>query len=126
MDINFDCLCYLVDVMFVNVNIVYSNEMNICRYIKQANFIVGGVFIVGVKVFNLIICDMFKDMILGIVFVDVVVDQGGCIEICKLIMYENFIFIIDDVVYYCVVNMFGVVFYIFIIVLINVILFYVI
>lgn len=126
MDINFDCLCYLADVMFVNVNMVYSNEMNICKYIRQANFIVGGVFIVGVKVFYLIICDMFKDMILGIVLVDVVVDQGGCIEICKLIMYEDLIFIIDNVVYYCVVNMFGVVFYIFIIVLINVILFYVI
>lgn len=60
--------------MFVNVNIVYFNEYNICFLIKDYDLIVGVVLIFGVKVLNLIICDMLKEMCLGIVLVDVVVD----------------------------------------------------
>ena len=50
---------------------------------------------------------MLKDMRPGTVMVDVAVDQGGCIETCKPTTHENPIFIIDDVVHYCVANMPG-------------------
>ena len=43
----------------------------------------------------------------GTVIVDVAVDQGGCIETTKATTHENPIYIIEDVVHYCVANMPG-------------------
>ena len=43
----------------------------------------------------------------GTVLVDVAVDQGGCIETCKPTTHQDPIFIIDDIVHYCVANMPG-------------------
>ena len=39
--------------------------------------------------------------------VDVAVDQGGCVETSRPTTHEDPIFIIDDVVHYCVANMPG-------------------
>ena len=50
---------------------------------------------------------MLKIMKEGTVLVDVAVDQGGCIETCKPTTHEDPVFIIDDVVHYCVANMPG-------------------
>ncbi len=43
----------------------------------------------------------------GAVIVDVAVDQGGCVETSEPTTHEDPIFIIDDVVHYCVANMPG-------------------
>jgi len=50
---------------------------------------------------------MLKDMKPGTVLVDVAVDQGGCIETCKPTTHQDPIYIIDDVIHYCVANMPG-------------------
>jgi len=50
---------------------------------------------------------MLKDMKDGTVLVDVAVDQGGCIETCKPTTHQDPIYIIDDVIHYCVANMPG-------------------
>jgi alanine dehydrogenase len=50
---------------------------------------------------------MLKDMRPGTVLVDVAVDQGGCIETCKPTTHTDPVFIIDDIVHYCVANMPG-------------------
>lgn len=91
-------------------------------YFVNVDLVVGVVFILGVVVFKLLNCEYIKNMKLGFVLVDVVIDQGGCFEIFKVIIYQDFVYIIDDVVYYCVVNMFGGVVRILIMVLNNVIL----
>src|SRR5690606_24282570 len=56
---------------------------------------------------NLITRDMLKDMRPGTVVVDVAVDQGGCIETCKPTTHQDPVYIIDEVVHYCVANMPG-------------------
>ena len=43
----------------------------------------------------------------GTVLVDVAVDQGGCIETTKPTTHQDPIYIIDDIVHYCVANMPG-------------------
>ena len=43
----------------------------------------------------------------GTVVGDVAVDQGRCIETCKPTTHADPIFMIDDVVHYCVANMPG-------------------
>lgn len=107
MDVNLPRLRYLDDTMPANVNTFMSNEYNIRELISSHDLIIGGVLIHGAKAPHLITRDMLKEMTPGTVLVDVAVDQGGCIETCKPTTHEDPIFIIDDVVHYCVANMPG-------------------
>jgi len=107
LDINLQRLRQLADIMPANVMTLYSNSLNIQELIKDHDLIVGAVLIPGAKAPNLITREMLKDMRPGTVLVDVAVDQGGCIETCKPTTHDDPIFIIDDVVHYCVANMPG-------------------
>ncbi len=107
MDLNLNRLRYLSDIMPANVQTMMSNEFNIRSLIKNHVLIVGAVLIPGAKAPHLITRDMLKEMQPGTVLVDVAVDQGGCIETCKPTTHENPIYIIDDVIHYCVANMPG-------------------
>ncbi len=107
LDVNLARLRYLDDIMPANVNTYMSSEYNIRELISSHDLIIGAVLIPGAKAPLLITKDMLKEMQVGTVLVDVAVDQGGCIETCKPTTHENPIFIIDDVVHYCVANMPG-------------------
>jgi alanine dehydrogenase len=107
MDLSLARLRYLDDVMPANVNTFMSSEYNVREMIASHDLIIGAVLIPGTKAPHLITKDMLKDMRPGTVLVDVAVDQGGCIETCKPTTHEDPIFIIDDVVHYCVANMPG-------------------
>lgn len=107
MDINMKQLRYVNDVMPNHVVTEFSSEYNIRKRIKDHDLIIGGVLIKGAKAPKLITRDMLKEMRPGTVVVDVAVDQGGCIETTKATTHEDPIYIIDDVVHYCVANMPG-------------------
>ena len=107
MDINLDRLRYLADIMPANVHTMMSNEFNIRKMIKNHDLIIGAVLIPGAKAPHLVTKDMLKEMQPGTVLVDVAVDQGGCIETCKPTTHQDPIYIVDDVIHYCVANMPG-------------------
>jgi alanine dehydrogenase len=107
MDMNLPRLRYLDDVMPKNVRTFMSNEYNIRELLSTHDLIIGAVLIHGAKAPHLITRDMLKEMRPGTVLVDVSVDQGGCIETCKPTTHEDPIYIIDDVIHYCVANMPG-------------------
>ena len=107
LDISMERLRYVNDIMPNNVITEFSNEFTIRKHIKDADLIIGGVLIPGAKAPKLITRDMLKDMQPGTVIVDVAVDQGGCFETTKPTTHEDPIYIIDDVVHYCVANMPG-------------------
>ena len=107
LDVSLPRLRYLSDVMPPNVTTLYSNEYNIRKLIATSDLIVGAVLIPGAKAPKLITRDMLKEMRPGTVLVDVAVDQGGCIETCSPTTHEDPVFIIDDIVHYCVANMPG-------------------
>ncbi|CAZ97015.1 alanine dehydrogenase [Zobellia galactanivorans] len=107
LDINMKRLRYVNDVMPPHVVTEFSNEFNIRKHIKTHDLIIGGVLLKGAKAPNLITKDMLKEMRPGTVIVDVAVDQGGCVETTKPTTHEDPIYIIDDVVHYCVANMPG-------------------
>lgn len=107
LDISLPRLRELEDIMPPNVRTLYSNELTIRELIPRFDLIVGAVLIPGAKAPNLITRDMLKDMQPGTVLVDVAVDQGGCIETCRPTTHDDPIFIIDDIVHYCVANMPG-------------------
>jgi len=107
LDVNLSRLRYLADVLPSNVTTMYSNELTIRNLIKTHDLIVGAVLIPGAKAPSLITRDMLKTMQQGTVLVDVAIDQGGCMETSKPTTHDDPIFIIDDVVHYCVANMPG-------------------
>ncbi|WP_115461018.1 alanine dehydrogenase [Winogradskyella aurantiaca] len=107
MDINMNQLRYVNDIMPNHVVTEFSSAYNIKQRIKNHDLIIGGVLLKGAKAPNLITRDMLKEMRPGTVVVDVAVDQGGCIETTKPTTHEDPIFIIDDIVHYCVANMPG-------------------
>lgn len=107
MDVNMKRLRYVNDVMPNHVVTDFSNQMRIRKHIKTHDLIVGAVLLKGAKAPNLITKDMLKDMHPGTVIVDVAVDQGGCIETTRPTTHEDPVYIIDDVVHYCVANMPG-------------------
>ncbi len=107
LDISMKRLRHVNDIMPPHVVTEFSNEFNIRRHIKTHDLIIGGVLIPGAKAPKLITRDMLKDMRPGTVIVDVAVDQGGCVETSRPTTHEDPVFIIDDVVHYCVANMPG-------------------
>lgn len=107
MDVNMKRLRYVNDVMPNHVVTDFSSEYSIRRHIKTHDLIIGGVLLKGAKAPNLITRDMLKEMRPGTVIVDVAVDQGGCVETTKPTTHEDPVYIIDDVVHYCVANMPG-------------------
>lgn len=107
MDISLPRLRELDDILPANVKKVYSNEHNILEAVKFADLIIGAVLIPGAKAPSLVRRDMLKTMRPGTVMVDVAIDQGGCFETSKATTHENPVFVVDDVLHYCVANMPG-------------------
>ncbi|MBX7151354.1 alanine dehydrogenase [bacterium] len=107
LDIDLYRLRYLDDIMPKNVHMMMSNGYNIGEVIKQADLVIGAVLIPGAKAPNLVTRDMLKTMKPGAVVVDVAVDQGGCFETTKPTTHEEPIFIVENIVHYCVANMPG-------------------
>lgn len=107
LDINIPRLRYLDDVMPKNVSTMFSNEANIRDILPDVDLVIGAVLKPGAKAPNLVTKDMLSLMKPGSVVVDVAIDQGGCFETSKPTTHDDPIFVVDDVVHYCVANMPG-------------------
>lgn len=107
LDINIDRLNYLDDVFAGRISLLYSNSAHLDHVLRESDLIVGAVLIPGAKAPHLIRRDDLKRMKKGSVIVDVAVDQGGCIETTHPTTHDDPIFVVDDVVHYCVANMPG-------------------
>ncbi len=107
LDKSLDRLRYLNDVMPANVITMYSNEYNIRELVKTHDLIVGAVLIPGAKAPKLVTREMLKTMRPGTVLVDVAIDQGGAFETSKATTHQDPVYIIDDILHYCVANMPG-------------------
>ena len=84
-----------------------SNEYNIRQELAEADLVIGAVLIPGAKAPKLITRDMLKLMKKGTVMVDVAIDQGGCFETSHPTTHQDPIYIVDDIVHYCVANIPG-------------------
>ena len=74
---------------------------------KPADLIISDLLFPGAEAPKLVTRDMIKSMKRGSVIVDVAIDQGGCVETSKPTTHGDPIYIVDDVVHYCVANMPG-------------------
>lgn len=107
MDINLDRLRYLDEIMPPNVTTIYCDPHVVERYATVADLVIGAVLIPGGRAPLLIKRDILGQMKKGSVMVDVSIDQGGCFETSRPTTHSEPVFIVDDVVHYCVTNMPG-------------------
>ena len=107
LDLNLDRLRYLSDVMPKNCTLLMSTPALLRELIKEAHVVVGAVLSPGAKAPKLVTRPMLSTMKPGAVLVDVAIDQGGCFETSKPTTHTDPIFIIDDIIHYCVANMPG-------------------
>ncbi len=85
----------------------HSDKVDLEKLISECDLLVGGVLIPGAEAPKLVTKKMLKGMKRGSVIVDVAIDQGGCVETSKPTTHADPIFIVDDIVHYCVANMPG-------------------
>ncbi len=107
LDKNLDRLREIDDLYGNRVHTLYSNVANIERAILAADVVIGGVLIPGASAPKLVSKLLVSQMKPGSVLVDVAIDQGGCFETSSPTTHENPIYMVDDVVHYCVANMPG-------------------
>jgi alanine dehydrogenase len=107
MDINLERLRYLADIMPTNVTTIFCEPHAVERYAVWADLVIGSVLIPGAKAPMLITRELVGKMKKGAVIVDVCIDQGGCCETSKPTTHSDPVYIVDEVVHYCVANMPG-------------------
>ncbi len=90
-----------------NIEYIKSSPENISDALKVSDIVVGSVYIVGKKAPTVVSREMISKMKPGSVMVDISIDQGGCFETSKATTHDNPVFLVDDVVHYCVTNMPG-------------------
>lgn len=97
----------LDDIFGGRVRTVYSTTDAIAHYTQLADLVVGAVLIPGAAAPKLLTREDIANMKKGSVLVDVAIDQGGCFATSKATTHQDPVYIIDDVVHYCVANMPG-------------------
>ena len=107
MDINIDRLRYLDEVMPANVTTIYSDPHTVEAYAVRADLVIGAVLIPGGRAPHLITRALVAKMKPGSVVVDVSIDQGGCTETSRPTTHSDPVYLVDDVVHYCVANIPG-------------------
>lgn len=86
---------------------IYSTPVSVEEAVLSADLVVGAVLIPGKKAPRLITEDMVRRMSPGSVIVDVAIDQGGCSETSHPTTHSDPIYVVHNVVHYCVANMPG-------------------
>jgi alanine dehydrogenase len=107
MDVRKTVLQHFDDLYGVKIETLASTPDNIERRLADADLVIGAVLIPGAVAPKLIKRAHLKGMRKGAVIVDVAVDQGGCCETTVPTYHDDPIFLVDDVVHYCVANMPG-------------------
>ncbi|GAB6888463.1 alanine dehydrogenase [Desulfothermus okinawensis JCM 13304] len=107
LDINVNTLEHLENILPPNVFTQFSNAHNLEVALQKADMVVGAVLIPGAKAPKLITREHLKIMKPGSVIVDVSIDQGGCAETSKPTTHSDPVFVVDNIVHYCVANMPG-------------------
>jgi len=107
MDTNLDRLRDLDAIMAANVTTIYSDPHSIDEYVRQADLVIGAVLVPGRRAPRLVSADLVRRMRSGAVIVDVSIDQGGCFETSRPTTHHDPVYVVDDVVHYCVGNMPG-------------------
>jgi alanine dehydrogenase len=107
LDINQQRLAYLDDIFGNQLTTVMSSPENIAKLVADCDVVIGSILIPGAKAPYLVTREMIRSMQPGSVVVDVAIDQGGCFETSKPTTHQDPVYLVDEVIHYCVTNMPG-------------------
>ena len=107
LDVNLNRLRYLEEIMPPNVHTLMSNTHTIRESVIKADLVISSVLVRGAKSPCLIDRKLLSQMKKGAVIVDVAIDQGGSVATSRPTTHEDPIYLVDDIVHYCVTNMPG-------------------
>ena len=107
MDIDIDKLRHIDEVMPDNVTTIYSDPHAIEDCAQNADLIIGATLVPGARATKLIHRELLKKLKPGTVLVDVAIDQGGCFATSKPTTHHDPVYIVDNIVHYCVTNIPG-------------------
>ena len=89
------------------VRTAFSTRDVIETLCPRSDLVITAVLIPGAAAPKIISAETVKTMKPGTVIVDIAIDQGGCAETSRPTTHSDPIYIVDDVVHYCVTNMPG-------------------
>lgn len=107
LDINSSHIRSIAEYLPQNITPLVSTRSQILKSIKNADLVIGAVLIPGAKAPKVLLKKDLKILEPGSVVVDVAIDQGGCFETSKATSHENPVYIIDNILHYCVANIPG-------------------
>jgi alanine dehydrogenase len=107
LDKNIDRLRHVDQIQRGRIRTVASSGLAIEQLVTDADLVIGAVLIPGAKAPHLVTREMVSAMRAGAVIVDISIDQGGCVETAHVTTHSDPVFVVDDVVHYCVGNMPG-------------------
>ena len=107
MDIDIEKLRHIDEIMPDNVTTIYSDPHAVRQFALQADLVIGALLIPGARAPRLIGREVLREMKRGAVLVDVAIDQGGCFETSRPTTHRDPVYVIDDIVHYCVPNIPG-------------------
>ncbi len=107
LDIDVKRLTYLYDIFRGEIGTLFSNPANIARSVREADLVIGAVYVSGHRAPILVTEEMVRGMEPGSVIADVAVDQGGCIATIHPTTHSNPTYTVHDVIHYGVANMPG-------------------
>jgi alanine dehydrogenase len=84
-----------------------STTMSIEEELRAADVVIGAVLVPGAAAPKLVRREHLGMMRPGSVVVDVAIDQGGCFETSRPTTHSDPIYVVDDIIHYCVANMPG-------------------
>ncbi|MGH2787966.1 MAG: alanine dehydrogenase [Actinomycetota bacterium] len=84
-----------------------SNRLSVEETVLTADLVIGAVLVPGALAPKVVTEDVVKEMQPGAVVVDISIDQGGCFETSKMTTHSDPVYMVGDVVHYCVGNMPG-------------------
>jgi alanine dehydrogenase len=87
--------------------ILMSDALILEEALREADVVIGAVLVPGALAPRLVTRDMLGLMKPRSVIVDVAIDQGGCFETSHATTHTDPVFVVDDVLHYCVANMPG-------------------
>jgi alanine dehydrogenase len=89
------------------VTLAMSNRLQVEEVLPDADLVIGAVLVPGARAPKLVTRDMLGLMRSHAVLVDVAIDQGGCFETSHATTHDDPVFVVDEIVHYCVANMPG-------------------
>ncbi len=100
-------LRYLEHILHGRITTLISNKMNVREMVRQADVVIGAVLVPGARCPVLVDEEVVSQMRPGSVVVDISIDQGGCVQTSRPTTHSDPVYMLHDVVHYCVGNMPG-------------------